>query len=82
MAKTVTIPIADHATDGICTNYYVVRYKPTSSPTWIVVSPNPVLSPITLTGLAPSTTYDLEVTRYCCDGIASTPLTSTFTTPA
>ena len=80
--KTVSIPITDHGTSGVCTAYYVTRYKASFDSSWTVVYPNPTVPPITITGLAPSTVFNYEITRYCCDGSSSNAASGTFTTPA
>ncbi len=77
--KTATIPITDHASAG-CTAYYLVRYKASSRSDWTTLTPNPIASPIIINGLAPSTVYNLGITRYCCDGIVSATQATTFTT--
>lgn len=79
--KTATIPITDEGGDGVCTQGYVVRYKPSYATGWTTLTPNPAASPIVIPNLIPSTTYSYEITRYCCDGVSSTPTTGTFTTP-
>jgi len=80
--KTATIPITDHNTGGICTNYYMVRYKADSESSWKIMNPNIFTPPVVINGLSASTNYSVEITRYCCDGNQSNPVTITVTTPA
>lgn len=78
MTIDVTIPITD---DGdSCKRGYNVRYKPTSSSGWTVM-PLQLTAPIFVPGLQPSTIYDYEISRVCCDGSTSAATTGTFTTP-
>lgn len=67
----VEIPITDDA--GSNTLYYYVRYKLSSSDIWVVLTPNPIESPITIVGLLEDSSYDIEATRYC--GVAGTNTT-------
>ncbi len=80
--RTASIPITDHDTGSpmICTNYYTVEYKPTGTSGWFTVSPNPIESPVLIEGLMDDISYDLRVTRMCCNGAISTPTITTFTT--
>ena len=78
--KNVTIPITDH--DSVCSSGYLVRYKASFETSWTIVTPTPIIPPIVLVGLLNATLYNLEISRYCCDGTTSNPTTTTFTTPA
>lgn len=79
MAKA-TIPITDHDTGSpmICTQYYIVEYRPTGVSGWSTASPNITAPPIVLEDLVDNISYDLKVTRVCCNGAKSTPTTTTF----
>jgi len=80
MAKQVSIPITD---DGAqCENGYNVRYKLTADMDWTVIPGTFASSPITIDGLSPSTSYDFEITRVCCDLTLSDPTIETFVTTA
>ncbi|MDR3661459.1 MAG: fibronectin type III domain-containing protein, partial [Mycobacterium sp.] len=48
-------------TTGGAASSYVVQYRVSGTPTWTPVSANPVSPSITLTGLSPATSYDVEV---------------------
>lgn len=71
---TITIPITDHNTEGVCTQFYTVRYKFDGASEW-QFNGSFLTSPIVINNLATDTLYNFEVTRTCCDGSSSTPAT-------
>lgn len=69
---TLTIPITDHNTEGVCTQQYSVSYKfdGASEILWTGVF---YTSPIVLDNLGDDESYEVTVTRLCCNGSVSTP---------
>lgn len=85
-----TIPIATithttavvNLTGGANTVTYLVRYRVAGTATWTQIYASAVLGnvPLTLTGLSPATTYEVEVAAVC-GGTTGTPTAiKTFTT--
>lgn len=75
MAKQVTIPV----TTSDCIQYYIVEYKTTGDPGY-TFNQQYFVQPIVLENLADTTSYDVRITPYCCDGTVGTPTTTTFDT--
>jgi hypothetical protein len=73
----VSIPITN---DSECTQYYKVEYKKDFEANYTLLVPNPVESPAVIEGLDAATTYNVRITRRCCNGQDSTPATTSFTT--
>lgn len=73
------IPITDHNADGVCTVQYQIKWRLDSSPEWVAEDVQ-YESPIAINNLADNTDYVIEITRQCCDGSASTPVTISVTT--
>lgn len=80
MSRQVTLPIDNHDAPGMCTQYYVVEYKPQSDPNYAVLSPNPMDSPIVIDNLLDDIIYDIRVTRFCCNGQSSIAASTTVDT--
>lgn len=76
--KNVSIPITD---DGAqCNAEYLVEYK-LSGDTGYTVAPGIFTSsPIVINNLQEGATYDIRITRNCCDGQVSPPITTQVTT--
>lgn len=73
MTKKITIPITNHNTGGICTNYYIVGYKLNGEVNYTTLPP--VYMPdIEISNLFPNVTYNIRIVRHCCDGLQSSPL--------
>lgn len=71
MAKKIIIPITDH--DDNCTQYYYVEYKLStdtaySSFQWYTGN-------IEINNVLDSATYNVRITRYCCNNVFSSVLT-------
>lgn len=81
MAKQASIPITDHADPGVCTSFYRVQYRPSGAP-FFNETANQYTTPVLIENLDASTDYEYQVTRYCCGGLVSTPVSGTFTTSA
>lgn len=79
MARQLTINIADDNTPGVCTEGYLVKWRATGSPTWDFQSMYYTM-PIIINGLTDDTTYDISITRQCCNGISSTETIITYDT--
>lgn len=62
-------------------NNYTVEYKTTAATTWTTAASAATSSPVTISGLVASTTYDWRVRANCTSG-ASTNATAQFTTSA
>lgn len=77
MAKKATIPITDHADN--CTSYYLVAYKLHDAGSYTSL-PYQFTDTVEITNLQDSSTYDVQITRYCCNGLQSDPLSLTLTT--
>jgi hypothetical protein len=76
MAKKITIPLIDHADN--CTGYYLVEYKLTGESGY--TSFTSFTDQVVINNLADDSTYDVRITRNCCNGIASAPLVLTVDT--
>lgn len=79
MAKRITIPITDHNTSGVCTQYYQVEYK-MNGEVGYSFSQMMFASPIVLDNMLENTIYDVRITRICCDNVTSTPVIFTVDT--
>lgn len=79
MARRITIPIANHGEEGICTWEYLVEYKIEGAAGY-TFSQMMYDSPIVLDNLLDDTLYDLRITRYCCNSVSSAPYTFQFNT--
>lgn len=75
MAKQITIPL----TTSDCILYYLVEYRVTGNPGYSFQQ-NYYTQPIVLQNLSDTTSYDVRVTPYCCDGTVGTPTETTFDT--
>ncbi|MBS1771507.1 MAG: hypothetical protein JST82_01515 [Bacteroidetes bacterium] len=73
MAKKITIPVTNHSTGGVCTLYYKVDYKPSTESSYITL-PLIYSSTIEIPNLSADVTYNILITRFCCDGLQSAPL--------
>lgn len=82
--RTLTIIIDDD--DIVCSQGYQVQYKLAADVNYIDWLPNPIASPIVITGLSDDVAYNVKVTRLCCDGTISDPtiidVTTTVNSPA
>lgn len=76
MAKKITITISDHGSN--CTGYYLVEYKETGAGSW--ASLKAYTETVVIPNVADAATYDVRITRVCCDGTASTPETDVIDT--
>lgn len=81
--RTLTIPIDDN--DTVCNQGYNVQYKLAASLDWTDWLPNPITSPIVITGLDDDVAYNVLIRRMCCDGTVSDwvqiDVTTTITSP-
>lgn len=82
MAKKISIPInyLSPPPDDECTLYHVPQYRVTGAVGWNTL-PATTLTPIEISGLSPSTGYDIRINRFCCNGQQSYTDT-TYTTGA
>lgn len=81
MAKRITIPITDHNTSGVCTQYYQVEYR-ISGEAGYSFSQTMLTSPVVLDNMLNDTVYEFRITRVCCNNVSSTPAIFTIdTTP-
>lgn len=78
MARKVTIPITDHENEGVCSINYTVAYKRSGDINW--TSETFFIPPFVFNNLEDDTAYDFRITRNCCDGLISAPLTLTINT--
>lgn len=76
MARTVTIPITDTPD---CLAYYLVEYR-LAGEAGYSFSEQYFTNPIVVDNLLDDTEYEFRITRYCCNGIASTPVEFTINT--
>lgn len=79
MAQTLTIPIEDNDTE--CMMHYLVQYKFNGDAGYFF-SQLYYDSPIVLQNMQDSATYDIRITRYCCNGSISDPVDLTLITDA
>jgi len=77
MPYGATINIKDA---GDCTNYYIVQYKKDFETQFTTMNPNPTAPPFNILPLDAGTTYNVRITRMCCNGQASPIETTNFTT--
>jgi hypothetical protein len=76
----ILIPITDDGTE--CNEGYIVEYKLTSDTDYTRVFPDQLGTPVEITGLLDDVSYDVRVTRKCCNGTLSDPTIDTvITTP-
>lgn len=87
MARRVFIPITDHNMDGVCSDFYDIRFKPASVSYWTqqtnvqpVFEGSPGAWGIVLNNLTDDISYNYEITRHCCDGVNSVAASGTFET--
>lgn len=73
----IFIDIDDHGTE--CTAYYLVEYKLTADAGYIAL-PFQFNTPVEIKGLQANESYDVRVTRFCCNGDQGTPTTTTIST--
>lgn len=64
-----------------CTSRFTVEWKLSDGTIWQSTL-DQYDTPIVIPNLPASTAIDYRITRYCCNGVASTPAIGTFTTPA
>jgi hypothetical protein len=78
--RLISIPITDDGTE--CNEGYIVEYKLTADSDYTRVFPDQIGTPVVITGLLDDVSYDVRVTRKCCNGSYSAPTLSTvITTP-
>lgn len=70
--KYIQIPITDHG--STCTSYYLVEWK-LSTDTGYNTMNWAVEPPIIINNVLDASTYNVRITRFCCDGSQSVPLT-------
>lgn len=87
MASRAFIPITDHNMDGVCSDFYSVRFKLGSVSYWAqltnvqpVLEGSPAAWGIVLSNLEDDLVYDYEITRHCCDGVNSVAASGNFET--
>lgn len=68
--KKITIPITDH--DENCTQYYLVEYKLTGAAGYS--SFHSFTNEVIVSNLEDESTYDVRITRFCCNGSSSAAL--------
>lgn len=73
----ISIEITDDGTE--CTDYYMMEYK-LPSDAFYTEAPRQYASPVEIANLQSDTLYNIKVTRFCCNGQFSTPLTFDRTT--
>lgn len=71
MAKQINIVVTDHANQ--CAGYYLVEWKLTGALAYN--STKKYTDTFSIPNLEDAETYDVRVTRVCCDGVSSTPET-------
>jgi hypothetical protein len=89
MARRIIQPITDHNDGTTCTLYYGVRFKLSSDSAWTDLgnvyaeeTGSPPYWAIIIDNLEDDVNYDIEITRYCCEGTVSAVATDTIlTTP-
>lgn len=74
MAKRITIPDLNFNDGSTCTSYYAIRIKRIDAINWSVLL-NQFSSPIIIDNLEEDVEYNIEITRYCCEGTNSAPVT-------
>lgn len=75
----ISIVITDDGTE--CTDYYMMEYK-LPSDAFYTEAPRQFESPVVFSNLQSDTLYNFKITRFCCNGQYSTPLTFNRTTEA
>jgi hypothetical protein len=74
MARRITIPIANHEAEGVCTWHYIVQYRIYGADGYSFTQQMHD-SPLVVDNLLNDTLYEFTVTRYCYNDISSTPYT-------
>jgi hypothetical protein len=69
--KQITIPITDHADN--CTAYYNVEYKLSTDIAYN--SFKAFTDRVVISNVFDASVYNVRITRYCCNGSSSAPLT-------
>lgn len=76
MAKKITIPITDHSEH--CTGFYLVEYKLSSDSTYS--SFMSFTNEVVINNVLDGATYNIRITRNCCDQGVSNPLSLSVST--
>jgi hypothetical protein len=74
MARRITIPIANHEAEGVCSWHYTVQYRIYGSGGYSFTQ-QMYDSPLVVDNLLDDTLYEFTITRYCCNEISSAPYT-------
>lgn len=69
--KYIQIPITDH--DDNCSTYYLVEWKLNADVGYNTTNWT-AAPPIIINNVLDNSTYDVRITRFCCDGSQSSPL--------
>ncbi len=87
MPRRAFIPIDDHNTPGVCSEFYDIRFKLGSVSYWTqqtnvqpVFEGSPGQYGIVLNNLNDDVVYDYEITRHCCNSVNSVAASGTFST--
>jgi len=79
MAKTIYIVDSEFNNGTTCTMKYNKAYKKSADPDYIDAGEQ-LSSPIIIDGVDDDTSYDIRITRTCCDGVVSPPSVTTVLT--
>jgi hypothetical protein len=79
--KNLLFTVTDHNDVDVCTSTYEVEYRPAGDAPFTTVYPNPAGPDIVIPNLTPGLTYQIRVTRVCCNSGSSDVATFTATIP-
>lgn len=78
VSAEIPVTVASPVPDDECTFYYIVEYKLSGDTGY--TSFNTSDNPIVIQPLVSDSSYDVRVTRVCCNGISSGTATTTVDT--
>lgn len=79
--KNLLFTVTDHNDVDVCTSSYKVEYRPAGDEPYNAMSPNPLGPDIVIPNLNVGQTYQIRVTRVCCNSGSSDVATFTATIP-
>ncbi|RYD50670.1 MAG: hypothetical protein EOP52_13495 [Sphingobacteriales bacterium] len=79
--KTLLFSVTDHNADNVCTSNYKVEYRAAGADVYNTLYPYPAGPDIAIPNLTSGQSYEVRVSRTCCDSIESDPTVFTATIP-
>lgn len=78
--KDYKITVTDHAEAGVCTSEYRVRYRESNSSAFQEIYPRPQGPDIVIPRLKEGLSYEIQISRICCDANVESPIVQRFIT--